>query len=628
MALHVTQIISMVKQFRNGLPQKNNLLSNVFSSSPVAISFGYPNGNLYHANPQFLILTGYTYEELQKVKWNDFESKMLSKLTQENDVIRYEKEYIHKDGHIIPVEIVVKARFNENGEVNHFIGFVIDITERKKAEDQLIQLNKELAEGIELQTKELSNLSYRLGLATRNAKIGVWEWDIKSDILLWDTIMFQIYGMDPNEASGTIDDWKNRVHPEDLDSLLLKTEKILKSKKNYDFEYRIIWPDQSIHYIKEYAYIQKDMNGQPIKMIGLNWDISKNKELQQQLDQEKNRLQEILDNRPVAVAISTNAKLQYTNKIYHDLFGKYNGETTYQLYHDPNTRDQIIDLLNQSGEVRNFQLKANGKNGEILELLIHYFSTEYNGEKSIIGWLVDISELKKIEKELSDSKNELQKKVIEQVEEISNSQMTTILALAILAESRDNDTGQHIKLVQLFCKLLAEELGKKEKYREIINDKFIHYLYHASPLHDIGKVGISDDILLKPGTLNDDEYSIKKKHTIIGAETLIKVSEQYPKNDFIKIGIDLTLYHHENWDGSGYPKGLKEEEIPISARILSVADAYDTLRNRRIYKEAISHEETCRKIIAKKGKQFDPDVIDAFEKLADQFNDLQNQLMK
>ena len=637
LSLQIIQITILAKKYQKEMSYKNDILSNVFSSSPIAISFGFPNGTLYHANPQFSLLTGYSYEELQKLKWNehltsqkwfDFESNMLEKLTQNNDVIRYEKEYIHKDGHIIPVEIVVKARFNEQGDIDHFIGFVNDITERKIAEDKLIRLNKELEQGIELQTKELSNLSYRLGLATRNAKIGVWEWDIQTNDLLWDNIMFQIFGMDPQNATGTFSDWEKCVHPEDLELINSKTEKILRSNKNIDFEYRIIWPDNSIHYVKEYAYIQKDNFGKPIKMIGLNWDISKNKELQKQLDEEKTRLQQILDNSPVAVAISTNAKLQYTNKIYQDLFGKYTGETTFDIYYDKDKRNEIIKLLNETGEVRNFQLKANGKNGEILDLLIHFFNTEFNGEKSIIGWLVDISELKKIEKELSDAKNQLEKKVLEQVEEISNSQMTTILALANLAESRDNDTGQHIKRVQIFCKILAEELGKKEKYKGIITEKFIHYLYHASPLHDIGKVGISDDILLKPGSLNDEEYLIMKTHTTIGAETLIKVSEQYPKNDFLKIGIDLTLYHHENWDGSGYPKGLRGEEIPISARILSVADAYDTLRNRRIYKEPISHEETCEKIIKNKGKQFDPDVIEAFEKLANQFNELQNKNKK
>jgi len=197
-------------------------------------------------------------------------------------------------------------------------------------------------------------------------------------------------------------------------------------------------------------------------------------------------------------------------------------------------------------------------------------------------------------------------------EELAAAQYSMVYSLIKLAESRDDSTGAHIERVALFCKLLAEKLREHPKYKGYINDSYIDNLFKAAPLHDIGKVGISDEILLKPGKLTEEEYEIMKRHTIIGAETLKEVRRKYPGNRFLEFGISITSCHHERWDGLGYPKGLKGTEIPLSARIMAVADVYDALRSKRVYKDAYSHEEAVNIIKQGRGTQFDPDIVDVF----------------
>lgn len=227
--------------------------------------------------------------------------------------------------------------------------------------------------------------------------------------------------------------------------------------------------------------------------------------------------------------------------------------------------------------------------------------------------------LSKFQMELERKNINLKEIVSQQVQDISNLQMTTIFAMAKLAQSRDDDTGKHLERVQLFCKLLAEQLGQSLKYKNSINEEFIENIINASPLHDIGKVGIPDNILLKPGKLSIEEFEIMKTHAMIGAETLEEVKSRYPKNDFITMGIDIARYHHEKWNGSGYPMGLIGEQIPLCARIMAVVDVYDALKSKRVYKPAFSHRDSCEIIYKGNGVHFDPDLVQAFKEIEEQF---------
>jgi putative two-component system response regulator len=217
---------------------------------------------------------------------------------------------------------------------------------------------------------------------------------------------------------------------------------------------------------------------------------------------------------------------------------------------------------------------------------------------------------------------ELQTLVQQQVKEIADSQMATIFALAKLAESRDDETGRHLEHVQSLCGLLAASLSGLDKYAQVIDETYIGNVAHAAPLHDIGKVGIPDCILLKPGALTPEEFDVMKRHTVLGAQTLQAVQTEYAHNAFIEMGVHVARSHHERWDGAGYPDGLAGDDIPLCARIVAVVDVYDAARSRRCYKGALPHEDVCEIILGEAGRQFDPDVSAAFRGLQESFDEI------
>ncbi|OQX25858.1 MAG: two-component system response regulator [Desulfobacteraceae bacterium IS3] len=187
-----------------------------------------------------------------------------------------------------------------------------------------------------------------------------------------------------------------------------------------------------------------------------------------------------------------------------------------------------------------------------------------------------------------------------------------IFSLAKLAESRDAETGNHLERVRFYSKILAETLVRSGKLPVQLDNLFIENIFLTSPLHDIGKIGIPDHILLKPGRFNDKEFEIMKSHTLIGFETLNDALKRYPKADFLRMSAEIARSHHEKFDGSGYPDGLKGDEIPLSARIVALSDVYDALVSKRIYKNIYSHDMSKNIILNDSGIHFDPIVVDAF----------------
>ncbi len=196
---------------------------------------------------------------------------------------------------------------------------------------------------------------------------------------------------------------------------------------------------------------------------------------------------------------------------------------------------------------------------------------------------------------------------------------TVIFAMAKLAETRDPETGLHLERIQSYCRVLAQKLLERGMYADRINRRFIDDIFATSPLHDIGKVGIPDHILLKPGRLDDDEFNIMKTHTLIGYDTLKSTIEKNPKANFLQMSVQIARSHHEKWDGSGYPDKLSGETIPLAARITAVADVYDALASKRVYKTAFTHEKTKAIISDGRGQHFDPALVDVFFACEDEF---------
>lgn len=234
--------------------------------------------------------------------------------------------------------------------------------------------------------------------------------------------------------------------------------------------------------------------------------------------------------------------------------------------------------------------------------------------------------IKELQDRLEYHNTNLRDIVSKQVKEITEGQMATITAMTKLAEERDDDTGHHIDRTSEFCKMLAKGAKDREIYTDKITEKFIENVFHASPLHDIGKVAIPDAILLKPGKLTFEEFEIMKTHTNHGARYLNGVLARFPKNEFVRTGARIAISHHEKWDGSGYPVGTSGEKIALEGRIMAIADVYDALRSKRVYKDAFSHEKSVAIIFEGKGKHFDPHLTDVFMDLNKEFDSVRNKM--
>lgn len=215
--------------------------------------------------------------------------------------------------------------------------------------------------------------------------------------------------------------------------------------------------------------------------------------------------------------------------------------------------------------------------------------------------------------------NQMIQSIRQRSEEVQRTQDVAILGLATLAETRDNETGAHILRTQRYVKALAIALSGHERFRDELDDETIELLYKSAPLHDIGKVGIPDAILLKPGKLTEDEFEIMKTHAILGSDSLKQAEQGLGETSFLRYAREIAETHHEKWDGSGYPKGLKEDAIPASGRLMALADVYDALISERVYKPAFSHDKAKEIILQGAGKHFDPDVVSAFQNIEQEF---------
>ncbi len=202
----------------------------------------------------------------------------------------------------------------------------------------------------------------------------------------------------------------------------------------------------------------------------------------------------------------------------------------------------------------------------------------------------------------------------------ADSRNAIIFGLASLTEYRDNDTGKHLERISKYSVLLAEELKKTKKYKSYITDNYLEDLEISSILHDIGKVGVEDKILLKKGKLTNKEFDKIKMHPVIGYKVIESINKKMKDKNYLKLASQIILYHHEKYNGTGYPKGLAGEEIPLSARIVALVDVYDALVSERVYKKAFTHEESVKIIINEKGSHFDPDLVDVFKKVHKKFH--------
>ncbi|UFH60359.1 HD-GYP domain-containing protein [Sulfurovum mangrovi] len=215
--------------------------------------------------------------------------------------------------------------------------------------------------------------------------------------------------------------------------------------------------------------------------------------------------------------------------------------------------------------------------------------------------------------------NRVFKRIDKKLKAIALTEDATIETIAILAEYRDKDIGEHHERTKQYVRIIAEELSQLTEYRDILTPEYIALLYKSAQLHDIGKIGVPDSILLKSGELTPEEREIMEAHTIYGRDALLRSKKILGQNNFLDLAAQIAYTHQERWDGSGYPQGLRGEEIPLSGRIMAVADVYDALRSRRVYKAPVTHEEAISYLQEKSGVFFDPRIIALLPELESKF---------
>lgn len=227
---------------------------------------------------------------------------------------------------------------------------------------------------------------------------------------------------------------------------------------------------------------------------------------------------------------------------------------------------------------------------------------------------------------LRDKNAYLEAEVAKRTRELSAIQDVTILAMTSLAETRDTDTGNHIRRTQHYVRMLAERLKTHPRFASYLSEQTISMLFKSAPLHDIGKIGIPDRILLKPGRYTPEEFEIMKKHILLGRDAIELAEKQLGMPvAFLQLAKEIVYFHQEKWDGSGYMTGVSGDDIPISARLMAVADVYDALISRRMYKEGMTHERAAAIIVEGRGTHFDPDIVDAFVELSEEFRTIAAQ---
>lgn len=289
-------------------------------------------------------------------------------------------------------------------------------------------------------------------------------------------------------------------------------------------------------------------------------------------------------------------------------------ETCRHLKADAETRDVPVIFLTAKAEIED-EMKG-------FELGAVDYITKPISPPIVLARLKTHLQLKRMRDYLKDKNQFLEEEVQMRTKEVMAVQDVTILAMASLAETRDNDTGNHIRRTQYYIKLLAEKIRHNTRFSHFLNDdKTIDLLFKSAPLHDIGKVGIPDQILLKPGRFTPEEFEIMKTHTTLGRDSILSAEHRLGLElPFLAYAKEIAYSHQEKWDGSGYPEGLSGDDIPISGRLMAVADVYDALICRRVYKEGMPHEKAVGIILEGRGTHFDPDIVDAFLECADEFH--------
>ena len=283
---------------------------------------------------------------------------------------------------------------------------------------------------------------------------------------------------------------------------------------------------------------------------------------------------------------------------------------TKNLVSDANTIEERIELIT---------------NERLFEIFIHHILPRLFALVCIEILAFGITRRNKKMAEIEASLND---KVQEEMKKKTELQSHVIEDLASVIETRDVSTGEHVKRTKRYVGIIARELAKYDKYKDVLTEDKIQAIEEAAPLHDIGKISVSDTILLKPGKLTDEEFDKMKTHTTVGGEMINNIFKNFDNDESMKEAYNIAMFHHEKWNGKGYPQGLSEEDIPLSARIMAIADVFDALVSKRVYKDSMKPHEAFQILINDAGSHFDPDIMDVIKNIEDVIIDASTEVIK
>jgi PAS domain S-box-containing protein len=572
-----------------------------------------------------------------------------------------------KNGSIVTISLALSPLLGPNGELEGIVGIGLDVTEEERQTREIIRQNKEikkqnleiirLTDVQELQsddtTLEVEELSERdellRGILHSSAQISVILTDFQQNIRYWNKGAENIFGYSEQEITGKK---ITKIYPQErheLQAIEKLRKRVLENKTTFQEKVAQVAKDGSQLVISLTLSPVVGSDGEITGLVGVGIDVTEDerksrelaarneeivkqsKEIMSLLAEKEDQIEEktleiariaqreeflkgILNSSTQVSVIQTDPDqvVRFWNKGAENIFGykrrEMMGQSINKLYppdaFTAETVETLRDLMQSKTGTVHARMKQISKAGEekVISLAISPMKNALGKFQGIVGIGLDVTE------------EERQKEAVKRTQDV------TIRSLAQLAESRDEETGAHLLRIQEYCRVLCKELSKRDRYKSILSDRFIDDLVRSSVLHDIGKVAIPDAILMSPRKFTQEELAIMKRHTVVGGEALERAVEELGMEaTFLSVGRDIAFHHHERWDGDGYPKGLQQNDIPLSARIVALVDVYDALTSERRYKKALSHEEACRMIEEGRGTHFDPDLVDVFKEISDQF---------
>ncbi len=433
--------------------------------------------------------------------------------------------------------------------------------------------------------------------------------DLHGRILTANSAFFRLFGYENVDEPPPRSIASMYVYGDDLDDKIMK---LFSGHRVENLDTHLYTADKRIKRVLDTSWSIRNQAGEVIGYATQFKDVTYVKNLESRLRiSERNYsilfdtiLSSIILVDPEGIILNINTPAEKLYGYTRDEVALYRFDEIFRPDKDRPSMIKIIGLVDANdGKYVETEIRRLKKDGsEVFTFAVYSAVQDVSGET--IAYSV-------VEKDLTE-RVRLEKKLTESLEQIKETQTAAILGFAKLTEYRDKDTGKHIERIREYTRIIALALQELPEYVNYITDEYIEDLSLSSTLHDVGKIGIEDNILLKPGKLSDMEFERIKSHSIKGGEALASVDRQLKHMSFLTMGKEIAYYHHERWDGTGYPEGLKGADIPLSARIVALADVYDALTSIRPYKAAYSHYEAVEIIRNERDKMFDPVITDVF----------------